>query len=150
MNRASDPDLADSLSGAALGPCSHPEAGAAPGAGSDGAIPPLPSAPADLPLVGLHRELVFATAAISPLVAHLGDLARNRRTTVEMCWWLDELRSRAADLESHAKALRHMCDVLWEMSYQEGVRRRAHHEPARGAADHVADGLALRANGTEF
>jgi hypothetical protein len=117
-----------SLSGAALSPCHDGGSGAA--SPSEPSPPPLPSAPANLPLTGLKRTLRELAQEICGLIGELADIDRPRRTTVESCWFFDELGSRADRIESQAKLLRHMADVMWEQAYREGVRRRQYHEPA--------------------
>jgi hypothetical protein len=147
------PDLppSGSLSKAALSPCPDGGAGAAPP--SEPTAPPLPSAPAGLPLTGLKRSLRELGQEICGLIGELADVDRPRRTLVESCWFFDEVGDRAERIESQAKVLRHMCDVMWEQAYREGVRRRAYHEPQtlddfeQSAA---ASGTQMLANGVRF
>jgi hypothetical protein len=42
-----------------------------------------------------------------------------------MCHWLDDLKSHVERVQSHALLLIHVCDVTWEQSCDESIRRRA-------------------------
>lgn len=126
------PDLppSGSLSKAALSPCPETGPGAAPAPAPGPTAPPLPSAPANLPLTGVKRALSDLAQEICGLIGELRDLDRPRRTTVESCWYFDEVGDRAERIEAQARFLRHIADVMWEQAYREGARRRAYHEPA--------------------
>jgi hypothetical protein len=147
--------LIGSLSGDDLGPCSETGAGASPrdSAIAEPTAPPLPSAPANLPVTGLKRSIRTLAQEICGLIGELADIDRPRRTLHESCWFFDELAERADRIESEARLLRHAADVMWEQAYREGVRRRQHHEPATVEVfDHDAhiSGAEQRAKGVRF
>lgn len=128
MNGLPDPNPDDRVSGTALDPCAQ-GVGAASSAGTEGVAPPLPSAPADLPLTGIKRQIRTLAQEICGLIGELAEIDRPRRTLIESCWLFDELGERAEQIEAEARLLRHMADVMWERAYREGARRRAYHEP---------------------
>jgi hypothetical protein len=87
---------------------------------------PPHSAPAGLSLVAVHRGLADLTAEIGPLARYLADLSwRTQPGPIEMCHWLDDLKSHVERVQSHALLLIHVCDVTWEQSCDESIRRRA-------------------------
>jgi hypothetical protein len=86
---------------------------------------PPHSAPAGLSLVAVHRGLADLTAEIGPLARYLADLSwRTQPGPIEMCHWLDDLKSHVERVQSHALLLIHVCDVTWEQSCDESIRRR--------------------------
>ena len=123
MNRLPDPDPADRVSGAALSPCSNGSQakGSERPAGSES--PPL-DAPADLPLVGLHRTLGDFALVASRLQATTGDIAfRRPQDPIALCHWLDLIKQQADEVTSLGMALHHMADQLGDRAYAECMKR---------------------------
>lgn len=130
MNGLPDPGPADKVSEDVLSPCLGSGSGETSlGPAGPTVRPPLPSAPADLPIVGLRLELIELARELVPLVAYIGDMARWRTqpTTIDLCHWLDALALPVERVESHALLLRHMIDVLRDLAIEEGMRRNAAH-----------------------
>lgn len=131
MNRLSDPNPADTLSGAALSPCpvgtvSEPSSlgrGVASASAGSESAPPL-DAPADLPLVSLQRTLAdFAVISAAITAALAAPHFRRPQPPVENCHFLDHLREQAEIARSHATALVQITDILWNQSAAECAKR---------------------------
>jgi hypothetical protein len=111
---APDTESADRVSGTAPSPC--PESGARAG-GSGGARGGLVEAPVHL--APIRRQMRELAQEICPLIGFLDDLHRGH-TLHEWAWLFDELADRAEVIQSHATALKHMSDVMWERTYRAG------------------------------
>jgi hypothetical protein len=121
-NRLPDPVRADRVSGTGKGPCADADRLA----GAAGNPPISASAPAGLSLVAVHRGLADLTAEIGPLARFLSDMTwRQQPDPIGLCHWLDDLKSRVERVQSVALLLIHVCDVTWEQSCEESMRRRA-------------------------
>jgi hypothetical protein len=131
MNRLSDPETADRVSGAALSPCAgvHGEGAAPTSAGDE--RPPVLDAPAEVSLVGLRRSLRWLTASLATFPQYLVDVVSSEEpryapTPIEVCHLCDDLQKRADEAANHARLLSNICDILWDRASAEQSERYQH------------------------
>lgn len=115
------------LSGATPNPCPDSSSDSAPAG-----IPP--SAPSTLPLVRLHEVLddVVASYAWFMRLFPRGEWA-SQPDPIRACQILGEYRDQLDGMIEHAEEARRHISLLWDLSFDESIRRRGYDYQAQAS-----------------